>query len=463
MLASTQVVQTFPSVRIPGGAGQLPVEVALIAQLGIGAGDQLYAGATARQRSHQHFIDALDEPSTRLGDMDLAHDDPSSLYSFSVGAKGHPFHRHAGHRVFTAVSGSGGAQLRFSTATRAQIDADPHSFLQQLHFVDIPPDSLFTVRFGGETWHQFAPRAADSAHPAFFALSCHTNELGGALSAQQRAQVLAGEASIPALTELLPPAVSALLSSAAHDPDRVPTVALALHAPAASPRGTLCRRLRGLAGRLRGAWQRLRPARGFLSANGSGHAITALKQPQPGSLLCEAFADGFHHQDTFELISRPGELRADSASAWLAALLQGFLDNPPAGVTRLMSLRNTLVRPLGLRRSPLGCPVSSLLSRCSGEWFAQRFPVLRQQVSGDDRRAEVLLGADDKHLRFRSCVGVEIRADGCLRFSLGTRVQCINRFGRFYMASIDRTHRGYVAPAMLSLATAWAIARRRGE
>src|SRR6185437_7509689 len=115
MLALTQRLRTFPSVRIDSLSGGLPIEVTLIAQLGPGAGDGLFATACARQQAHASFVDALDEPSARLGEMNLAKGDATSLYSFAVGAKGHPFHRHAGHRLFTAVSGSGGAQLRFSS------------------------------------------------------------------------------------------------------------------------------------------------------------------------------------------------------------------------------------------------------------------------------------------------------------------------------------------------------------
>lgn len=459
MLALTEVVQTFPSVRLPGAGDGPPVEVSLIAQLGIGAGDQLYAGATARQRAHAQFVDELDEPSTRLAGMDLAHGDATSLYSFAVGPRGHPFHRHAGHRVFTAVSGSGGAQLRFSSASSTDIARDPRSFLRQLRFVDIPPDSLFTVRFAGETWHQFAPRGAGAAHPALFALSCHTNELGGNLPDELRARVEAGAATIPALTELLPAAVNTLLASEEHDPARVPTVALSLYAPAASAQGTVCRGLRSLFGRVRGRLRRWHASPGFLSDNGSGHAVAV--QPLPaGSLLAGTLAERCHHEDSFVLETAAGELRADSASAWLSALLQGFLDNRPRGVSRLMALRNVLVRPLGLRTSPLGCPVSSLLCAQPERRFDARFPVLDQAIAADDRSAEVLLGADDKHLRFRSCVRVDLAADGRIRFSLSTRVQCKNLFGRFYMASIDRVHRGYIAPAMLQLATAWAIRQR---
>ena len=459
MLALTHVVQSFPTARLRGAGDGPPVEVSLIAQLGIGAGDQLYAGATARQRAHANFVDELDEPSTQLAGIDLARGDATSLYSFAVGPQGHPFHRHAGHRVFTAISGSGGAQLRFSSASSADIARDPRSFLHALRCIDIPPDSLFTVRFAGETWHQFAPRDASGTHPVLFALSCHTNELGGNLPAELRTRVEAGDATIPALTELLPPAVAALLDRGNYDPAQAPTITLSLYAPPASLQGTACRRLRGLFGRLRGWLRERRASRGFLSDSGSGHAVTTQALPAD-SLLAREFDGACDHDDSFVLDIPAGQVRADSASEWLSALLQGFLDNRPIGVTRLMSLRNALVRPLGLRTSPLGCPVSSLLCTQPSRQFAARFPVLAEAVAADDRSAEVLLGADDKHLRFRSSVRAQLRDDGGLRLSLSTRVHCRNAFGRFYMASIDRVHRHYIAPAMLQLATAWAMRLR---
>ncbi len=190
MQTLTRVTQTFPSASLASFSGGLPVEVALIAQLGPGSGNHLFASVAARQQAHREFIDELDEPSARLGATDFPNGDPSALYSFVVGPKGHPFHRHAGHRIFTAISGSGGAQLRFSSASQTQIDENPHNFVKALQHINIPPDCLFTVRFGGETWHQFAPLQANSPHPVFFALSCHTNELGGALPEILRQQVM---------------------------------------------------------------------------------------------------------------------------------------------------------------------------------------------------------------------------------------------------------------------------------
>ncbi len=455
----SQVVDTFPSVRIPSESGGLAVEVSLIAQLGHGAGDHLYGGVAARQRKHAQFIDALEEPSAKLGGTDFSKGDPSSLYSFVVGPKGHPFHRHAGHRVFTAISGSGGAQLRFSSASTQQIAQDPNNFIRSLRYVNIPADCLFTVRFGGETWHQFAPRVAHALHPVFFALSCHTNELGGNLSATEQAMVRANEASIPALTELLPAAVAQLLQAPEFKFASVPTTMLALDAPAGSLHRVLCNAVRCGTGLLRGVWASLRGARGYRSFSGEDRAVFALPHLPAGSLLLQQLADvPVHYEDTACLRLTGANFKNASASLLLASVLEGFLLHAPRGVSRIMALRNVLVRPLGLRTSPLGCPVSSLLSTDTSNLFAGQYPVLDQQVHAGDKCAQVILGANDKHLKFRSCVAVQIVDDHHADITLATRVHCKNAFGHFYMASIDAVHRHYVAPTMLRLAVEHAVA-----
>lgn len=455
---TTTAVETFPSVRIPSQSDGLPVEVVLIAQIGIGAGSALIAHTAALQRGHASFVDALDEPSARIGGADFARGDTTSLYTFTVGAHGHPFHCHAGHRVFTAISGSAGARLRFSTAPRERLEHDPQAFFNGLRHVEIPPDCLFTVRFGGGTWHQFVSCDPASGHPALFALSCHTDELGGDLKADQRARVLANEADIPSLTELLPARVAAMLASGT-GVDDVPTVTLSLVASTSSLRGRFCARTRSLFGRMRGHVARWRRPVGFFADSGA-RRVVELSEPPPQSLLWHEFADRFHHQDSFVLEVEASALPAASASQLLSGLLDGFLENRPAGVSRLMRLRNVMVRPLGLRTSPLGCPVSSLLSDCP-QRFAGRFPVLGQSVDAEGRRAQVLLGADDKHLQFRSCVGVEVLLNGNARFTLGTRVRNRNLFGHIYMRLIDRTHRSYAAPTMLSMAVGHVLGERR--
>jgi hypothetical protein len=54
----------------------------------------------------------------------------------------------------------------------------------------------------------------------------------------------------------------------------------------------------------------------------------------------------------------------------LIEFLEGFLENPPLLAGRLMAFRNVVVAPLRLRRSPLCCPVSSLISQNNKNMFA---------------------------------------------------------------------------------------------
>ena len=52
MNLNTRRTHTFPSVRLPASSGGLPVEVVLVAQIGIGAGSPLIASTAALQRGH---------------------------------------------------------------------------------------------------------------------------------------------------------------------------------------------------------------------------------------------------------------------------------------------------------------------------------------------------------------------------------------------------------------------------
>lgn len=450
MSATARSTTSFPTAHIASRSGGLPVEVTLIAQLGHGEGDRLCREADARQRGHGSFADALDEPAATLAAVDLARGETTALHSFAVGPQGHPFHRHVGHRVFTAVSGSGGAQLRFSTVADEQVRKDPQAFVDALTYVDVPPDCLFTVRFGGGTWHQFAPRRPGSSHPTLFALSCHTNELGGIRDPALLDQVGQGRANIHDLTELLPQSVLEHFGDHPLRHEDVPTLSLSLSSRPGSLLSDACGLVRRAAGRIRGwgAACRCRVS-GFVSRK--GRVVIELPHVEPGSLLERQFAGRVDHEDTFLLVLHGGGINGMRAADLLADVLEGFLSNRPVGVSWLMSLRNLLVRPLRLRTSPLGCPASSLLSADRSRLFAGRYPVLDQALDDRGRYAEVLLGADDRHLRFRSSVAVRIVGDDA-HVTLGTRVQCRNWFGRRYMAVIDRVHRTYISPTMLGMA-----------
>jgi hypothetical protein len=332
---------------------------------------------------------------------------------------------------------------------------DPRRFIDAMRLVNIPPDCLFTVRFGGGTWHQFAPLANKSVHPVLFALSCHTNELGGDLSDDLIARIAADQADIPTLTELLPNPVAELLRPELMQSGTIPTTTLALDAPAGTLHREVCNGVRDGMGRARGLWSSTYPADGYISLTGPDMRVVELQAPPEKSLLAPRSSDDHaDHSDTFLLTLESPFLEQWTAAQLLEFLLEGFVSNSPRGVARLMAVRNLLVMPLGLRTSPLGCPVSSLLAQNTAmPLFADRFPVLDQAISGDGMRAQVLLGADDKHLRFRSCVGVERLSPTRVALTLGTSVRCLNWFGRFYMGAISLVHRKYISPRMLVAAT----------
>jgi hypothetical protein len=450
---------SFPAVTIASLTGGPPVEVNLIAQLGIGAGSPLVLGAANRQASHPAYIDALDEPSARLGGMDFQRGDRSSLYSFVVGAGGHPFHAHAGPRMFTAVSGSSGAQLRFSTLPLRDFENEPERFVRSLHLVDIPPDCLFTVRFGGGTWHQFVTAKPESGEPALFALSCHPDELAGITDEQQTSLIKNNQASIPLLTEVLPPMIQNQAAAALATPQMLRRTTLSLHGPGSDWRSLLCAAVRGPSGRLRGLLNRWRHTSGSKRFFVPGLQVVMNETPPADSLLWSHFNPArIDHDDTFECKVNDPAFQGRSASQILDALLENFVQRPPATITAMMMLRNALVLPLGLRRSRLGCPVSSLNSRRAPERFAGKHSVLAQAVDESGLRAEVLLGADDRHLRYRTGVAVQIRENGTVVFVLSSRVACRNRFGRFYMAVIRRAHQGLVSPTLLRTAIAGIMA-----
>lgn len=213
-------------------------------------------------------------------------------------------------------------------------------------------------------------------------------------------------------------------------------------------------------GILRGFWSSRYGPGGYVSSADIAKTVVELKDVPENSLLRRHLSLGeAHHQDTF-LISLNGmDFRDLKASQVLELLLEGFLNNAPRGVSRLMMIRNILVSPLGLRTSPLGCPVSSLLSDDRTQLFANQYPVLDQQIEEDGTHAQVVLGAKDKHLIFRSCIGVEIVGPKHVKLTLGTGVKCKNLFGHFYMSAISLVHRKYISPTMLRRAADYLVSK----
>eukprot|EP01087_Luapelamoeba_hula_P018936 TRINITY_DN618_c0_g1_i1.p1 TRINITY_DN618_c0_g1~~TRINITY_DN618_c0_g1_i1.p1 ORF type:complete len:457 (+),score=93.16 TRINITY_DN618_c0_g1_i1:94-1371(+) len=203
----SSVDPTYPEVAVEI-MHCLPVEVAVIGSFSPGEGERFYRSSTQLQKAHQTFVDEYNEASAKICNADFDRSDPTTVYTFSVGTEDLVFHRHEGHRAITGVTGAAGACLKFSAATANEAATSPEIFVDKMFMIEVPPDSLFILRFHGTTYHQFGSR--DPSKPAFFAISVHTNEAGG-LDGDLLEIVKAGNASIPLLTEPITDNVAELL------------------------------------------------------------------------------------------------------------------------------------------------------------------------------------------------------------------------------------------------------------
>jgi hypothetical protein len=205
-------------VRIDAGNDCVPIEVHVLGRLPAGAGRFVVANAFRQQRRHSEFVEEFNEPSARIGRTDFARQDPTAVYTFGVGKRDLVFHRHAGHRAITGITGARGCQLKFSLCKPEDARRDPWEFFRELYWVRVAPDRLFSLRFSGSVYHQFGPLS--DREDAFFAVSVHTNELAG-LTGRLRDEVLADRGNIPLLTEPAPEAVQALLQNPLVDEARI--------------------------------------------------------------------------------------------------------------------------------------------------------------------------------------------------------------------------------------------------
>ncbi len=110
--------------------------------------------------------------------------------------------------------------------------------------------------------------------------------------------------------------------------------------------------------------------------------------------------------------------------------LERMTASAPNWIGRLMALRNSLVRLVGLKTAKM-----------------DGFPVLAER---DD---EIIVGFDDGHLDFRLVIRVEPALSGLNRVSIATLVDRHNALGRAYIAVITPFHKAIVARMLRSLAS----------
>lgn len=121
----------------------------------------------------------------------------------------------------------------------------------------------------------------------------------------------------------------------------------------------------------------------------------------------------------------------DTVSARRAA--ERMVLNLPRWIGFLMTLRNFIVAPLGLKTPSHARPVAAN--------SIGMFPVI------SDTPERIVAGFDDKHLDFRLIVDVSGSAPG-RQVTATTLVKTHNRLGTIYLAAILPFHR-IIVPAML--------------
>lgn len=200
--------RSLSHVSIFAGSDTVPIEVTITGKLPPGAGQYFVDNALNQQSKHKNFVDEYNEPSAIIGKTNFAKEDATAVYTFGVDTRDLVFHRHAGHRVISGITGGAGCVLKFSVCDPEAAEKTPEKFLEHLYIVHIPADRQFVLRFSGTVYHQFCP--ADDSANGFFAISVHTNEAGG-LKGELLQKVLENKGNIPLLTEPAPDVALALL------------------------------------------------------------------------------------------------------------------------------------------------------------------------------------------------------------------------------------------------------------
>ncbi len=106
----------------------------------------------------------------------------------------------------------------------------------------------------------------------------------------------------------------------------------------------------------------------------------------------------------------------------------------PSWVTSLMSLRNWIVRRLGLK--DVGAMSGATGKPAEAYKIGDRIGIF--SIFGTSE-TELLLGIDDSHLDVRVSI-LKLQTGGLRRYAVSTVVKVHNRLGRIYMVPVGRIH-----------------------
>jgi hypothetical protein len=170
--------------------------------------------------------------------------------------------------------------------------------------------------------------------------------------------------------------------------------------------------------------------------------ITAVPLPQ-GTLIAQALPQ-IHYADAYR-----AEMRA-ARPPDLDSLVRAVFATTPAWTVALLRLRNTLVRPFGLRPTPpTPTAAMSTISLQPGAVIG----LFRVFARSDN---EIILGDNDRHLDFR--VGILRRVNGDRTVVTVSTIVCFhNWLGRLYFVPVRPFHR-LIVPALMRRAAVRLVA-----
>ncbi|UTD29482.1 DUF2867 domain-containing protein [Bradyrhizobium sp. WD16] len=151
--------------------------------------------------------------------------------------------------------------------------------------------------------------------------------------------------------------------------------------------------------------------------------ITTTEMPE-GSALA-AFAAGADFRDSYAAPLHESDLSP-------VGLALRLMSSSPNWVSRLMDLRNALVRPFGIKDTGR---LSARTDRPADAYkIGDQLGIFRIFDIG---AREIVLGIDDRHLDVRVSV---MTASGPARYIVTTTVTIHNLLGRLYMVPVGRIH-----------------------
>ncbi|KJE89504.1 hypothetical protein CAOG_00961 [Capsaspora owczarzaki ATCC 30864] len=149
------------------------------------------------------------------------------------------------------------------------------------------------------------------------------------------------------------------------------------------------------------------------------------------------------------------DVTGDQGQFVLDAVCDSLFQNAPWFARALMSLRNLLVRPLGLitaasKPDDQAKSKADEICETTGRALSKVAGVLVYNKISEN---ELLTGLDDTHMDFRSTILLERDSQGrCTRVIVSTKTKCKNTLGQLYMIVIRPFHQ-WIVPACLESAT----------